>query len=164
MAAGLSGEELLAWNDTTFNKWMELAERHPEVLAVSCDVYGVSNVAELLHHIAVVELRYAQRLMGEQETGYDEVPVTVEGFRLAHNGMMERMANLLQDAAFDWQAVIRFQTRSMGVLLASRRTVLNHTLLHGIRHYAQAAMLVRQAGIAPGWPMDYLFMGVLGRE
>src|ERR1700749_736037 len=114
MAAGLSGEELLAWSDTTFSKWMELTERHPEVLAVSCDVYGVSNVAGLLHHIAVVELRYAQRLMGEQETAYEDVPVTVEGFRLAHSGMMERVTNLLQDAAFDWHAVIRFQTRSMG--------------------------------------------------
>lgn len=164
MAAGLNGEELLAWNDTTFTKWMELIERHPEVMAVHCDVYGVSNIAELLHHIAAVELRYAQRLMGEQEAAYDEVPVSVEGFRLAHAGMVERITHLLHDEAFDWEVVIRFQTRSMGVLLASRRTVLNHTMLHGIRHYAQAAMLVRQAGIAPGWPMDYLFMGVVGRE
>ncbi|HEY9138503.1 MAG TPA: DinB family protein [Terriglobus sp.] len=164
MAAGLSGEELLAWNDATFTKWMELVERHPEVMGFACDVYGVSSVAGLLHHIAVVELRYAQRLMGETESTYEEIPVTVEGFRFAHGGMVERVRQLLADASYDWEAVIRFQTRSMGVLLASRKTVLVHTLMHSIRHYAQAAMLVRQAGIAPGFPMDYLFMGVLGRE
>jgi hypothetical protein len=31
--------------------------------------------------------------------------------------------------------------------------------MHGIRHYAQLATLVRQHGVAPDWPMDYLFMG-----
>jgi len=38
--------------------------------------------------------------------------------------------------------------------------VLFHALLHGIRHYAQLATLVRQHGIKPEWPMDYLFMGM----
>ena len=164
MSVGLSGEELLAWNDATFAKWMELVERHPEVMAVGCDVYGVVNVGELLHHVAMVELRYAQRLMGQPETTYEEVPVTVDGLRAAHGGMVERVRALLGDVTYGWESTIRFQTRSMGVLLASRKTVLVHTLMHSVRHYAQAAMLVRQAGIAPGFPMDYLFMGVLGWE
>ncbi len=32
-------------------------------------------------------------------------------------------------------------------------------MTHGIRHYAQLATLVRQHGVTPDWPMDYLFMG-----
>ena len=164
MSVGLSGEELLAWNDATFSNWMELVERHPEVMAVACDVYGVSNVGELLHHVVLVELRYAQRLMGQTETAYEDVPVSVDGIRSAHGGMVERVRELLGDVAYEWESTIRFQTRSAGVMVTSRKTVLIHALMHSIRHYAQAAMLVRQAGIAPGFPMDYLFMGVLGWE
>lgn len=164
MSAGLSGEELLAWGDATFIRWMELVNRHPEILRLPCDVYGVADVNGLLHHIVAVELRYAQRLCGEAETSYGDIPADVAGMEAAHAGMLQRVRGLLADATFDWEQVIPFQTRSMGVLQASRRTVLNHTVLHGIRHYAQMAMLVRQGGIAPGWPMDYLFMGVVGRE
>lgn len=164
MSAGLSGEELLAWNDTTFVRWMELVKRHPEILRLSCDVYGVGDINGLLHHIVAAELRYAQRLCGEVETAYEDIPADVAGMEAAHEGMLKRIRELFADATFDWEQAVSFQTRSMGSLRASRRTVLNHTLLHGIRHYAQMAMLVRQGGIAPGWPMDYLFMGVMGRE
>ncbi|MEG9432477.1 DinB family protein [Terriglobus sp. ADX1] len=164
MSAGLSGEELLAWNDTTFVRWMELVKRHPEILRLSCDVYGVGDINGLLHHIVAAELRYAQRLFGEVETAYEDIPADVAGMEAAHVGMLKRVRELFADATFDWEQAVSFQTRSMGSLRASRRTVLNHTLLHGIRHYAQMAMLVRQGGIAPGWPMDYLFMGVMGRE
>jgi len=163
MSAGLSGEELLAWNDTTFVRWMELVKRHPEILRLPCDVYGVGDINGLLHHIVAAELRYAQRLCGEAETAYEDIPASVAGMEAAHAGMLKRVRELFADAMFDWEQAVSFQTRSMGALRASRRTVLNHTLLHGIRHYAQMAMLVRQGGIAPGWPMDYLFMGVMGR-
>jgi uncharacterized damage-inducible protein DinB len=33
-----------------------------------------------------------------------------------------------------------------------------HVLMHSIRHYAQLATLMRQHGIKPDWPGDYLFM------
>jgi uncharacterized damage-inducible protein DinB len=42
---------------------------------------------------------------------------------------------------------------------ASRKTIFFHAMLHSIRHYAQLATLVRQRGIKPDWPMDYLIMG-----
>jgi uncharacterized damage-inducible protein DinB len=38
--------------------------------------------------------------------------------------------------------------------------MLFHTLLHGIRHYAQLATLARQYGIKPDWSMDYFLMGI----
>jgi uncharacterized damage-inducible protein DinB len=158
---GLSAGELLSWNDHTFGKWMELAARTPVVLDVACDVYGVSDLRGLLHHVAVVELRYAQRLCGETEITYEGVSADVDGFTSAHGGMVDRVRRLLDDPAYDWEVVIPFQTRSMGVLKASRKTVLVHSLMHSIRHYAQAAMLARQAGFKPDWPMDYLFMGVV---
>jgi uncharacterized damage-inducible protein DinB len=46
----------------------------------------------------------------------------------------------------------------MGPARSNRKTILFHALLHGIRHYAQLATLVRQCGVQPGWHMDYLVM------
>lgn len=63
------------------------------------------------------------------------------------------------DSETDWSAQIEFQTRSAGVLLTSRKTVLFHAVFHGIRHYAQLGTLVRQQGYKTDWYGDYLFMG-----
>ena len=72
---------------------------------------------------------------------------------------MEMLRGLVADPAYDWDEELEFKTRSIGVLRASRKTILIHALMHGIRHYAQLATLVRQHGVAPDWQMDYLLMG-----
>jgi uncharacterized damage-inducible protein DinB len=46
----------------------------------------------------------------------------------------------------------------MGKLVSTRKTVFIHAMMHSIRHYAQLATILRQHGIKPDWPMDYLFM------
>lgn len=160
----LSGEEMVAWVDRTSMGWRNLLSEHPEVMGFACDVMGVGTVAKLLQHIVAVELRYAQRLLEVAESSYDEVPYgTPEEIYRTHDRAMGMLRDLMEQDGLDWEERIRFQTRRAGELTASRRTVLVHTLMHSIRHYAQLATTVRQQGIAPGWPMDYLFMGA-GRE
>lgn len=44
----LTGEELLAWNDKTAERWRKLLEAHKELLAVPCDINGVKSLGELL--------------------------------------------------------------------------------------------------------------------
>jgi uncharacterized damage-inducible protein DinB len=65
---------------------------------------------------------------------------------------------LLADPAYDWALAIEFQTLTQGPLRAPRQAVLFHLLLHGVRHYAQLATLVRSAGYPAGFAMDYLLM------
>ena len=60
----------------------------------------------------------------------------------------------------NWNQSIDFQTRSMGAMRASLKTIYFHALLHSIRHYAQLGTLVRQHGYKPTWAGDYLMMGV----
>jgi hypothetical protein len=48
----------------------------------------------------------------------------------------------------------------MGPAHSTRKTIFFHALLHGIRHYAQLATIVRRHDIKPGRPMDYLFMDI----
>jgi uncharacterized damage-inducible protein DinB len=137
-----------------------LVEEHPEILAIPCDVMSVGTVGALLQHIVAVEVRYAEQLSGLPVTEYAEIPFDSASAIYATH---ERAVGLFRKqlaSDVDWDEAIELKTRSMGVLRASRKTVLFHAMLHAIRHYAQLATLVRQHGIKPGWPMDYLMMGV----
>lgn len=150
----------MGWLDTTSDRWFALIREHPEVLAIECDIMSAGTVAKVLQHIVAVELRYAQRLNETPASSYEDIPFgTADELASTHNRAMELLKRLLADKDFDWEQSIEFQTRSAGVLRATRRTVLAHSMLHSVRHYAQLATLLRQNNIKPNWPMDYIFMG-----
>ncbi len=155
----LTADELIRWVERTSQGWFALFRDHAEALAFPCDILSTGTVAKLVQHIVAVELRYAQRLLGVPESPYDAIAFgTAEELHKTHQDAMEILSRLLRDEEFDWEQSISFQTRSAGLLRASRRTVLVHTLMHSIRHYAQLATLVRRHGVKPDWSMDYLFM------
>ncbi len=157
----LSATELLQWNDLTAQGWKALLAANPEAIDMPCDVYRVGTVRGLVRHIVAVELRYSERLSGEPVTPYEQVPDgSVEVLFGLHGAALERYRKLLADASVNWDEMLEFSTISMGTRSAKRKTILFHALLHGIRHYAQLATLVRQYGIKPDWPMDFLFMGM----
>lgn len=155
----LSGEDLLAWVERTTRGWRQLTAAHPEMLAFPCDIRGSKSVAELLQHIVAVELRYAQRLHGQSESPYEDVlKGSGEEIYASHDEAMALVRDALSFPETAWEDVLTFTTISAGELSATRRTILVHMLMHSIRHYAQLATLVRQHGLKPDWPMDYLFM------
>jgi len=154
----LTAEETLAWLETTSTNWRALLDAHPEVLAFPCDIIGVSTVAGLLQHIVAVELRYAEQLSGLPPTDYAAIPFdSAEAIYATHARAVALFRELLA-SNIDWDERIRYVTRTRGPARSSRKSILFHALLHSIRHYAQLATLVRQHGIRPAWPMDYLFM------
>lgn len=154
----LTAEEILAWNEKTTEGWRQLLTDHPELLPLPCDVAGTKTVGELLQHIVAVELRYAERLADLPVSDYSAVPFdSVASIYSTHDRAIAIFQQLLSSNV-DWEQSLELTTRSMGQLRSTRKTVLVHALLHGIRHYAQLASLVRQHGVQPGWPMDYLFM------
>jgi uncharacterized damage-inducible protein DinB len=156
----LTAGEMLAWLDTTSTKWKALIEAHPEILDMPCDVMGVSTAGGLLQHIVAVELRYAEQLCGMPPTEYAKIPFdSAEAIYATHHRAMALWRGQLANAV-DWDEHIDFVTRSMGPARATRKTIFFHATLHAIRHYAQMATLVRQQGVKPDWPMDYLFMGM----
>jgi uncharacterized damage-inducible protein DinB len=155
----LTADELLQWNDTTATNWRALLEQHPEALAIPCDVRGSANVADLLQHIFAAELRYAQQLHGEPISDYADIPKsTIADLYQTHDLAMAKYRALISDSSYLWNEETSFITRSAGTLIAPRRAIMFHALLHAIRHYAQLATLLRHAGIAPNWQMDFLFM------
>lgn len=155
----LTAEELLAWHETNSAHWQQLLTEHPEALAFPCDIAKTKSVGELLQHIVAVELRYAERLAKLPPTDYDTVSFdSVDSIYATHNRASSLLKDVLARNDFDWTERIEFVTRSRGPARSSNKTIFFHTLLHSARHYAQLATLVRQHGIDPGWPMDYLFM------
>jgi uncharacterized damage-inducible protein DinB len=156
----LTAEETMAWIERTSTGWQELVAAHPEILLLPCDVMGVPTAGELLQHIVAVELRFAERLAGLPATDYAAVPFdSAEAIYATHQRAMTLLREQLASNV-NWDERIEFMTRSFGPARSSRKTIFFHALLHSIRHYAQLATLVRQHGIKPGWPMDYLMMDV----
>ena len=155
----LTAEEVLAWNEKSAAGWRQLLTKHPELLTQPCDIAGTKTVAELLQHIVAVELRYAERLTGLPASEYAAIPFdSVESIYATHDHAVVLFQEVLT-SDIDWIEPIEFPSRTMGSLRSNRKTILFHALLHGIRHYAQLASLVRQCGVKPDWQMDYLLMG-----
>jgi len=155
----LTAEEVLAWNEKTAQGWRQLLTTHPELLTQPCDIAGTKTVAELLQHIVAAQLRYAERLAGLPISDYATIPFdSVDSIYATHDRATRIFQQLFTSDDIDWNEPIDFTTRTMGSLRSNRKTILFHALLHGIRHYAQLASLVRQRGVKPDWPMDYLFM------
>jgi uncharacterized damage-inducible protein DinB len=154
----LTAEDLIAWNETTAQNWRKLLSNHPDLLDKPCDVAGAKTVAELLQHIVAAELRYAQRINDLPISDYAEIPFdSVDAIYATHSHAIALFQQSLA-APTNWDEEIEFPTRSVGKLRSNRRFILFHSLLHGIRHYAQLATLVRQYGVKPDWLMDYLSM------
>lgn len=155
----LTAEELMAWVDRTHEGWRGLLAAQPEVLLLPCDVAGGGSVAGLLQHVMAVELRYAERLHGRAVSPYEQVANgSAEELHRTHEQAFGLLRGLLAEQETDWEETIEFETRTGGRWRATRRAVLVHLLMHSVRHYAQLATMVRQQGVKPGWPMDYLFM------
>jgi uncharacterized damage-inducible protein DinB len=57
--------------------------------------------------------------------------------------------------------ILTVKTASAGEVPASKRKVLTHALIHGIRHWAQIAMALRQGCFVSGWSHDMMFSPAL---
>lgn len=153
----LTSDELLQWSKSSTAQWRKFFAEHPEALAIACDTAGTSTVAGLLQHIVAVELRYAERLADLPVTDYANLPSTnAEEIFAVHDRATDIYRQLLADDAYPWEDELDMATRTMGTIIAPRKAVFFHALLHGMRHYAQLATLLRQNGLKTTWPQDYL--------
>ena len=156
----LTAEEMFAWFEKTSANWRRLFESRPELLVIPCDVMDSCTVGGLMQHIVAVELRYAELIAGAPATDCAAIPIDSA---LSIYAVHDRAVALFREqlaSDVNWDERIEFVARSKFAARSSRRVLFFHALLHGIRHYAQLATLVRQHGIKPDWPMDYLSMDV----
>ena len=158
-APKIDGEDLQTWVEQTTDGWRKLIATHPEALSLRCDIRGSRSVGELLHHIVVVELLFAERLSGLPETPHESIPFnTADPIFAAHDRAMSLLRELKPSHQEFWDEQIEHKMRKGGTMRVSRRDIFIHLLMHAIRHYAQLATLVRQNGISPDWQMDFLLL------
>ena len=159
---GLPFDHLLAYRDQETARWAALFEQHPDALRVACDIAGEKDVAGLVYHIFAVERRHTERLL-EVSVSAIETPRPAEFANWQGLGRLEKDARgkiaqfhaKATDAELDKMMTI--QTRSAGSVTMSKRKLYGHLLIHGARHWAQLAPLLRQAGFKQDWLHDFLF-------
>lgn len=156
---GVSFREMLAYTGAETERWYAwMKEQPPEVLEVRIGEASRETVRDMIGHIFAVELRYAQRLLGQPVTSYEELGMdSVDAlWRIHADARRTFRAYLDAMPPGERERQMTFQTRTMGELSASAHKIVMHTFLHGIRHWAQIATALRQAGYRQDWEHDWL--------
>jgi uncharacterized damage-inducible protein DinB len=160
----LTFDELLGYTAGETEKWRQwLATQAPEVLEIPAGTGRTATVRGLIHHIIVVERRYTDRLRGEPVSKYEDIPAdpiekTFEVWVETRRRLKEWLATAT-DAQLS--EMLEFQTLTAGTQKASARKVVVHALLHGLRHWAQLATIVREHGHPTDWFHDILMSDAL---
>src|SRR6185312_8851634 len=158
-----SADELLKFCFAETQRWREWLAANQKLLDLPIDIAQAKTVRDLILHIVAVDLRYAERLLGERVTEYNELPASTleELFSTADRGR-EKLETFLRRATdVEWKQVLSFSTRSAGTLSSSKRKIFIHTLLHGMRHWAQLATYLRQQGHKQPWAHDFILSDVI---
>jgi uncharacterized damage-inducible protein DinB len=164
MTAGITLEELMAWNEESSSYWKNHLDIHPELLELPCSIGGTSNVQEFVRHIWGVELRWGQRLAGLPVTAREEMPAgPLDALFILHRQANEIFRDLLAAPAASWDEpyVLDIPSTPFEARTVSRRKVVAHALFHGQRHWAQLATLVRTAGFPANFRGDLLLSAAL---
>ena len=161
---GISLSELLRYDEQETDRWHKfLAKQGPGVLDVKVDLAGGGTVRDLLLHIFMVELKYAERVGGGPLTQPSELPTrTVDELFSIATTSRDKIKNYLKTASeADLNGNITFPTLSAGEQTASRRKVLGHAFFHSLRHWAQLTTEMRRHGHKADWHHDFLFTDAL---
>ena len=154
--------EVLAYSQSESRKWREWLAKNPAALGVKLEIAQATSAALLVQHIVAVDLRYAERLLGEPVTPYEKLPTDAAGLFAVADSAFAKLRTYLDSASEeDWKTVVEFPTRSAGTLKASKKKMFIHTLLHSVRHWAQLATALRTAGFKQDWQHDFLMSEVM---
>lgn len=154
-------ETLLAYTETEHARWRDWFALHPAALDVPFAEGRMATVRGVVIHIFGVELRYAERLhdraVSSYEDIYDLAGSTVDSiFAVGGRARALLKAYLAHATEEQMKTVLTFQTLTAGVVTASKHKIASNTFIHAIRHWAQIATVLRQAGFTDQWGHDVL--------
>ena len=158
MSLDLSCDELLRYTSDEREKWRRWLQSHPEAMDVALQPGGrFPTAGKLIDHIFLIERCHLQRLTGDPVsqstglTGNNAPPLFDYGASVRRE--LEQFAELVDGDEANEPRPIAFQD---GTVTMSPRKVLFHILIHEIRHWAQVALAVRQAGFVPPGAHDLI--------
>jgi uncharacterized damage-inducible protein DinB len=164
MTAAITMEELLAWDQESSTFWKAHLEANPALLELPCGIGGTANVQDFVRHIWGGELIFAQRIAGLPVIERKNMPAgPLDALFDMHLKAVELLGASLADDDKSWEETITLEYAWLPphARTFSRRKALAHTLLHGHRHWAQLATLVRAAGFPSTFKGDLLFSLVM---
>ncbi|HJR59714.1 MAG TPA: DinB family protein [Vicinamibacterales bacterium] len=158
----LAYDELLRYTIDERDKWRRFFVAHPEAIELALPSPRFSTVGKLVDHIFLVERRHLQRLRGEppsEQTGLtgNNAPPLFDYGASVRRELEQYVADLDEDVAGQVRTIeVRGQAWPM-----SARKLLFHILVHEIRHWAQIALAIRSAGLAPPGDHDLFYSSAL---
>lgn len=165
MPLSLSIDELLGYTEGERVKWERWFQKQPEsALAAQLQREGrFPTVWSLMDHIFLTEKRHTQRL--KQTTSLDErtgiAQPDLRGLFAFGRTARAEFTKFLQSAKEpDMLRMQQFQIRDQTYSFTSRKLAF-HMLIHEVRHWAQIATAVRNAGFEPPGFHDLLFSNAL---
>jgi uncharacterized damage-inducible protein DinB len=155
-------ETLLELTSTEHHRWHDWFVEHPEAWAVPFATGRMATIGGVVTHIFAVELRYAQRLLDQQVTQWEDFRQTSieDVFELGDNARAQLVDFLTSAPESELDRVLTFQTLTAGTITASKHKIASNVFLHGIRHWGQIATVLRQNGFADQWPHDMLLSNI----
>lgn len=165
MAAALTFDELASYTTGERAKWEQWFVSHPPAAlqALVQREGDFPTVWRLMNHIFLVEKRHTQRLKREspldEQTGVAE-PDTAALFAYGR-GVREDLTAFLRSANdADLARTLELRFRDRAAAFTARKLAF-HIFFHEIRHWAQIATAVRNAGFAPPGYHDLIFSDAL---
>jgi len=156
---GISFKDLLAYNRSETMRWKEWFARNPKAWDVSTGG-KMPSIRDLVIHIFQAEYWFAARLSRREPIKEKLEPKTIEAMFDLHGEAHDMLARYIADA--DEEEMRRIDLLPFGSgLKVSVRKMLAQVLLHGVHHWAQVAMEVRQAGIPSDGPHDLIASTVI---
>ena len=158
----LSYVELLAYTDEETRRWRVYFDQNPKALDVPIGGER-KDVRGLVTHLFISEHRWGQYLVGEQPASPDSFkPQNIDEIWAIYATARKRVESWLAGAtAEDLAQMLTIKTVTAGETTVSKRKVLTHAMIHGIRHWAQIATALRQGCFVSGWSHDMLFTPAL---
>jgi uncharacterized damage-inducible protein DinB len=155
-------DTLLELTSTEHHRWHDWFIERPQAWAVPFATGRMATIGGVVMHIFGVELRYAQRLLDEEVTQWEDFRQTSieDVFELGDlaRGQLVHFLTTAPEAELD--RVLNFQTLTAGLVSASKYKIASNVFLHGIRHWAQVATVLRQNGFGDQWSHDMLLSSV----
>jgi len=153
---------LLEVTSTEHHRWREWFVEHPKAWVVPFATGRMATIGGVVLHIFGVELRYAQRLLDQEVTAWEEFRQTSidEVFELGDNARGQLVHFLTTAPEKELDRVLTFQTLTAGTVSASKYKIASNIFLHDIRHWGQIATVLRQNGFVDQWPHDMLLSDI----
>lgn len=158
----LTYKTLLELTSTEHHRWRDWFIEHPKAWGVPFATGRMATIGGVVHHVFGVELRYAQRLLDQDVTSWEELRQTSieDVFELGDHARGQLVHFLTTAPEKELDRVLTFQTLTAGVVTASKYKIASNIFLHDIRHWGQIATVLRGNGFADQWAHDMLLSSI----